>query len=687
MIVNYCFYLELHDVEKTDESKDSVNNDVTLVCNQDPDIFLTEMINCYNTNITRPKQGHRFSYEMKMYAAYQRMLGGRLWYETFKSNATHAVPSIRSIDRYIAQAKSNVMEGILRADELLKYLKDLNLPKFVSLSEDATRINDRIQYDSATNQLVGFVLPLNPENGMPIADSYHANSAADIERCFYDVKTGAEKKRSTNINVVMAQPLVKSIPAFCILIFGTDSKYTTDDIVKRWAYIEDELAKRNIKVVSFASDSDPKFNSAMRRHLKLGQCTSPLPEWFNAEYSFNINFVTFQDEEHIGTKFRNRVLNREMKIGKYKITVDHLNTVIKSYPKNEHNLCASTVAPTDRQNFDSVLRICDEKVINLLRNVSESEGIILYLKVLSNILRSFLDMRLSPIERIRLLWFSTFVLRIWKKFITSHDTYTLEKHFISLNSYTCVEINAHSIINLISFLRDQKLDHLFHPEMFGSQQCESIFRQIRSMSSTYSTVTNSSLLEIIQKLSKIELQNEISHIKLKGFNFPRIGLQSSSYYPTVDRNGQDRYNFTWQLPTENEIIKEIELAKIEAIEYAESVGIPVKPTDSYICKFPILKKKTCPEEAVNREDDTLSEPSTGDDMDKELLQLFSDINLREYSHKKVSGKIDQKSQFVKVRNKKGEVFYVKKHTLCWLFGKSTSKLSSDRVLRVMAPKK
>lgn len=483
------------------------STDVSLP--QNGDIFLAEMTKCYNQNIARPINGRRYTYEMKMYSAYQRMLGGRMWYETFKANAIHGVPGLRQIDRYIAEVKSNVVEGILRADELLKYLTDLNLPKFVSLSEDGTKITDRKQYDVGTNQLVGFVLPLNPDNGMPIANFYQATSAADIESSFYDVKTGNEKKRSTNVNVVMAQSLVKSIPAFCLLIFGTDNTYTTQDVAKRWTYIRKELKKRNVQVVSFGADSDSRYNSTMRRHLKLGtraDISSPFLEFFNAEYSLNMNFAPIQDEIHICTKLRNRLLNRNMKIGNYTITVHHRHYGVQTtFPRTEHLLSASTIAPKDRQNFESVLKICDEKIIALLSNVNGSGGTTLYLRIISNISRSFLDLRLSPLERVRLIWFSNFILRMWKEFIKSHKTYKMDDHFISLNCYKCVEINSHSLVILILYLRKQQLDHLFHPELFGSQQCESIFCQIRSLSSTYSTVTNSSLLEIIQKISKIEL--------------------------------------------------------------------------------------------------------------------------------------------------------------------------------------
>lgn len=155
--------------------------------------FLSQMITCFNQNINRLKPGYHYTEDVKLCSACTRMLSGKLAYETFKANVQHAVPSVSSVGRYISQKKSKVVEGVLRTDELLEYLNDLKLPKIVVLSEDATRITNRIQYDPETNQLVGFVLPLGT-NGMPIADYNKARSAADMEKCFYNVKTGKEKK-------------------------------------------------------------------------------------------------------------------------------------------------------------------------------------------------------------------------------------------------------------------------------------------------------------------------------------------------------------------------------------------------------------------------------------------------------------------------------------------------------------
>lgn len=243
-------------------------------------------MDCLEKNKLWNKHGFRYSEDLKCYAAYSRLIGGKLNYETFKANAKCALPSETIIKRYIEHNKSNIVEGMLRADELLKYLNDQNLPKMVLLSEDATKIEDRIQYDSKSNTLVGFVLPLDSTNGMPKISVGNATSAAAFNECFYDAKTYKEKKRATYVNIVMAKPITKCIPAFCILLYGSDGAYSADDVCNRWNFIIDELKKRNIGVVTIASDSDPKFNSIMRKALNLGQIfenPSPFPKWFNAK--------------------------------------------------------------------------------------------------------------------------------------------------------------------------------------------------------------------------------------------------------------------------------------------------------------------------------------------------------------------------------------------------------------------
>lgn len=152
-----------------------------------------------------------------------------------------------------------------------------------------------------------------------------------MELCFYNVETGKEKKRASYLNVVMAQPLARGIPPFCLLLFGTDSKYTSVDIEKRWQFIRAELKTNSIEVLTFATDSDPKFNSVMRNHIKLGQSKENnigFPEWFNADICLT-DYFDIQDTVHIGTKARNRMLNATMKMGEYDISVAHIESVMQ----------------------------------------------------------------------------------------------------------------------------------------------------------------------------------------------------------------------------------------------------------------------------------------------------------------------------------------------------------------------
>lgn len=85
---------------------------------------------------------------------------------------------------------------------------------------------------------IGFVSPLD-ENGMPKMNYFRARNAKEIELNF---QTG---KEASIIYVVMAQPIKQGIPPFCLQLFGSDNKFTADEVSKRWKYIKSELAKVN----------------------------------------------------------------------------------------------------------------------------------------------------------------------------------------------------------------------------------------------------------------------------------------------------------------------------------------------------------------------------------------------------------------------------------------------------------
>lgn len=146
---------------------------------------------------------------------------------------------------------------------------------------------------------------------------------------------------------------------------------------------------------------------------------------------------------HIATKMRNFLLRstcdkKILPFGNGLIRVEHLYQLLNLFMKDKHQLTYSTLNPTDKQNFKSVLRICSSKVTDLLRDhVKNSQGTIQFLQIMRDIIDGFMEINLTPLQRVRKIWYALFLIRIWRKFILSSKCYTLEKNFLSLNCYTC----------------------------------------------------------------------------------------------------------------------------------------------------------------------------------------------------------------------------------------------------------
>lgn len=137
---------------------------------------------------------------------------------------------------HIHKDKQQVIEGELRCSELVDHLERTNAPKSVFLSEDASGVVQKVVYDVHSNQLVGLVLPFNNLNGMPKMFSFEAQSVEDI-------KKNMQLPQSTLVYIIVAQPLKIGIPPFILQIFGTNNKFETVDVLRRWNHTISELAK------------------------------------------------------------------------------------------------------------------------------------------------------------------------------------------------------------------------------------------------------------------------------------------------------------------------------------------------------------------------------------------------------------------------------------------------------------
>ena len=77
--------------------------------------------------------------------------------------------------------------------------------------------------------------------------------------------------KSTLLNVHMVQPIMsidKSSAPFLLSTYGTNSKYTSLDIIRRWIWIFDQCREKDIRILGFSTDGDAKYLRAMK--LVLG---------------------------------------------------------------------------------------------------------------------------------------------------------------------------------------------------------------------------------------------------------------------------------------------------------------------------------------------------------------------------------------------------------------------------------
>lgn len=494
--------------------------------------------------------------------------------------------------------------------------------------------------------------------------------------------------------------------------------------------------------------------------------------------------ICCQDADHVLTKGRTRLLKTSSiyPMGNKVVSNGHLKYLIENVSKDKHFLTNSDIEPRDRQNVKSAEKISSNRTRDCLKQyVPGSEATVLYLKMINYATSPFIDPKMNVSERIRKVWYSVFLCRIWRSWILemveiqkkkvklknlqiklrsfvlhkkplknkvkrsanymnqkklkkyflrnrssgksqvkyqseqlnkicdklkrnkcdrSRDNnikkncdkktikrkdnvsnYNLKDCFISSNLYNCIEINAHSLIKFILKLRSDNNSTMFFPTLLGSQPCEKSFRQLRSMTTTQSTIINFSILDMLHRMNKIELQNEMMS-KCSFLKFPRHDRKTAAEQPELIN-----------LPNDAEIISLIEEAKEDATNDARDVGMLVSNTN-FSCQVDPISDCNNDVDLHYQDEEFLFEserfndelddaenltPDLQDDLNK-LNSVTGSLQMRDYSECQV--KLSETSPYTVVSNSSGKDVVVRKSSICWLLSKDKHSLSSDRLLRV-----
>ena len=115
-----------------------------------------------------------------------------------------------------------------------------------------------------------------------------------------------------------------------------------------------------------------------------------------------------------------------------------------------------------------------------------------------------------------------------------------------------------------------KKDGVYLPWLLGSQSCEKTFRLARSMTSTFSTMINFSMLGLLRRLHRLQIQSELqAESQASGVNYPQVKKHEN-------KDGKRGYTFhSLNDLTNNKICEAVTIANKKAKSIIQKLGMEV----------------------------------------------------------------------------------------------------------------
>ena len=199
-------------------------------------------------------------------------------------------------------------------------------------------------------------------------------------------------------------------------VLGTNLKYDSEVILQRWTYIESELMKRKVHVISYGADGAGPFMKAMVRKSRLFNGDN-LKEWpFFRMRALEKSSLLNQDTVHLLAKLRNKLLTPSnlIALGDFAACPSHFDTLLCNVEKARHGLTRRAVDNKDKQNYQTLTLLLHQNVEPCLHELDAeytTKGTIVYLKLMRNIRDASFNKALSPKERIHLVWVTVYLAR------------------------------------------------------------------------------------------------------------------------------------------------------------------------------------------------------------------------------------------------------------------------------------
>ncbi|CAF4248228.1 unnamed protein product, partial [Adineta steineri] len=346
----------------------------------------------------------------------------------------------------------------------------------------------------------------------------------------------------------------------------------------------------------------------------------------------------------------------------------------------------------------SCIKLISDDVINLLNNSLHTNGTVVYLILLKMIVKAYIDKSTSVSERIQAAWCVVFVCRLWWCWLKTTKAYKTKsqnktnKFFITKPAYISVELNAHNLLYLVLLVKQQHLPKqaLINIHLFNSQGCESLFRDARSLSSTFSTTVNFTVKNFIRRSQKLSILNQMKYNQNeKDLSFPihhkqkrEHSLVSSHQLDEIDTLDIEQiiahaYDQAIHIVKHSKMLDALNQHGINSLDslipadIVEEFGLDEENDDNNVID----------DTQVELDDGTVFDPQSDDSSDEEdlLNSTKSDFNgIRIVDD--INPALRQSYFKIKIND---NIKYLHKQSACWLLTNNITKLSSDRLSRVM----
>ena len=175
------------------------------------------------------------------------------------------------------------------------------------------------------------------------------------------------------------------------------------------------------------------------------------------------NEICDQDWRHNSKKFLNScdVPSRTLMIGPHMVTLQHCARVRMLFSIDQHGTYLRDSTRSDRQNWDTVLRLCRNKNLACLESMNDSgaetcKGTLAYFKMMRRYIHMFYSRKLTLMDRVRDAAYLIHFLSRWRMWVLKSRKLRVSVHCMTTEAYQDLQLSCHTVILVIMFFRDYR---------------------------------------------------------------------------------------------------------------------------------------------------------------------------------------------------------------------------------------